>query len=324
MREQILRELQAEYEQRRASDLQEETRRRSEAVNACPGLQQLLDSRQTLIYGSLRGILEGKEQQTDTAGEMARLNTQVRLLLKSGGYPEDWLEPVYQCPLCRDTGYVGEPVREMCGCMRREYFARLYRAIGLHTSDEESFEKFSLDVFDASEPVSGGMTQRAAAAVARRICEEYADSYPDSSTEDLVLMGKSGLGKTYLMHCMARRLLERGRSVLMVSAYRFLEAARKAVFSSDSAELNSLIDADVLMLDDLGSEALVRNVTIETLFTLVNERQRAGRGMVISTNLSESEFRERYTERIASRLFDGQKCRLVPFYGADLRRRRTQ
>ena len=142
--------------------------------------------------------------------------------------------------------------------------------------------------------------------------------------EDLVLMGKSGLGKTYLMHCMARRLLERGRSVLMVSAYRFLEAARKAVFSRDSAELNSLIDADVLMLDDLGSEALVRNVTIETLFTLVNERQRAGRGMVISTNLSESEFRERYTERIASRLFDGQKCRLVPFYGADLRRRRTQ
>ena len=85
-------------------------------------------------------------------------------------------------------------------------------------------------------------------------------------------------------------------------------------------ELDSLMEADVLLLDDLGSEPLMENITIVQLFNLINERQTAGKGTVISTNLNVRELRERYTERIASRLTDKRQCTQVVFMGDDIRR----
>ena len=133
-------------------------------------------------------------------------------------------------------------------------------------------------------------------------------------------MGQSGLGKTFLMHAIARRLLDRGFNVLMISAYRFLELARKAYFSASTELLSSLIETDVLLIDDLGSEPLMENITIVQLFNLINERQTAGRGTVLSTNLTAKELRERYTERITSRLLDPRQCGLLLFQGDDVRR----
>ena len=132
-----------------------------------------------------------------------------------------------------------------------------------------------------------------------------------------------GLGKTFLMHAMAKRLLDRGLNVLMLSAYRFLDLARKAYFSHDGGEMDTLMETDVLMLDDLGSEPLMENITIVQLFNLINERQTAGRGTVLSTNLTVGELQARYTERIVSRLMDPRQCTLLQFMGSDIRRRKA-
>ena len=125
------------------------------------------------------------------------------------------------------------------------------------------------------------------------------------------------------MHAMAKRLLDRGLNVLMLSAYRFLDIARKAYFSNNTGELDTLMETDVLMLDDLGSEPLMENITIVQLFNLINERQTSGKGTVISTNLNTTELQARYTERIASRLLDPRQCTLLQFLGDDVRRRKA-
>ena len=117
---------------------------------------------------------------------------------------------------------------------------------------------------------------------------------------------------------MAERLIERDVNVLIISAFRMLEMLRKAYFENDGGT-TELTEAEVLMIDDLGSEPLMQNVTVEQLFNLLNERQNRQLATVISTNLDMARFRERYTERIASRLRDSRCCKVLNLIGRDIR-----
>ena len=147
----------------------------------------------------------------------------------------------------------------------------------------------------------------------------WADQYPDVPQRDILLTGKSGLGKTYLMHAMANRLAERGIQVLMISAYQFFQLARKAYFEGEDVP-EEIMESPILMLDDVGSEPLMKNVTVEQLFNVINERRNHGRSTILSTNLNLEEFRERYTERIASRISDPRNSLTIPLEGAVLRK----
>lgn len=323
MRNAILRELMTEYEQLRAADAMEEERRRREVAAKCPEIAALLEERQQLIFRGVRSVLAGQSTADNLPQQMEVLSGQISRLLKQNGYAADYLDPVYRCARCKDTGYVGDTVREMCDCMKSRYYARLYRRVGLSEKGEQSFENYNEQLFSDAPLPHQPISQRQCMGMLRDICEEYADTYPHARTPDLLLMGQSGLGKTFLMHAMAKRLLDRGLNVLMLSAYRFLDIARKAYFSNNTGELDTLIETDVLMLDDLGSEPLMENITIVQLFNLINERQTSGKGTVISTNLNTTELQARYTERIASRLLDPRQCTLLQFLGDDVRRRKA-
>lgn len=320
MRNKILRELQAEYEQQRMLNDQENQRRYIKATAACPEIAALMDERQNMIFTGLRGILDGRVQGDELPARMDVMNTRIGQLLRQNGFDTSYLEPVYRCAKCKDTGYVGEPVKDMCDCLRSAFYARLYQQVGLGEKARQTFETFDLNVFPDKKVEGQPFTQRQVMDMIRQQCQAWADRYPKADTSDMLLMGQSGLGKTFLMHAMAKRLLDRGLNVLMMSAYRFLDIARKAYFSGQMTELDSLMEADVLFLDDLGSEPLMENITIVQLFNLINERQVSGKGTVISTNLNVKELRERYTERIASRLMDKRQCTLVRFMGDDVRR----
>lgn len=321
MRSEILRELYSEYEQQRMANVREEARRRDEAEQRCPEIARLAEERQAMIFRSLRGILDGSAAAEDLPKRMSVINDRIARLLAQHGLPEDWLDPVYRCPRCKDTGYVGEPVREMCDCLRTALFSRLYKRVGLTEAQEQSFEKFDPAVFPAEEIIpETGTTQREHMELLKFACEKYANEYPKGPRQMLLLMGESGLGKTFLLHAMAKRLIDRGVNVLLISAYKFYDAARKAYFTGYGDELENIMDAEVLMIDDLGSEPIRENVTITQLFNLINERMTSGKGLIISTNLNEAEIRSRYSERIASRLTDKHYCGVLTFYGKDVRR----
>ena len=320
MRKEIMQALQQEYEQQRLKNSQEELRRRQEVITRCPEIGQYLAERQNLIFG---GVLNGKAAADDLPARMDVMNKRIADLLRQSGFPADYLDPVYRCKQCRDTGYVGEPIREMCPCLRSAFYARLYREVGLGEKAEQSFAAFDPNVF-SDQPLPGKKySQRQLMDMLRHQCEQYAEKYPSAATMDLLLMGQSGLGKTYLMHAIAKRLLERGFNVMMISAYRFLDVARRAYFSGKQEEMDTLMDTDVLMIDDMGVEPLMENITIVQWFNLINERQLRGKGTVISTNLNVEELRRRYTERITSRLLDGKQCMLLQFLGDDVRRNKA-
>ena len=317
MHEDLLKELESEYEQIRSANEQEEAFRRSRIREQEPEIDRLVRERENLIFGTLRNIVKGSAAADDLTDRMEKLSADIRAGLKAKGYPEDYLAPVYRCPVCRDTGRTGEPVREPCECLKKAYQRKLREKIGLARDRKETFETFDLNVFPDERIPGQEFTQRGIMRLYKATCEKWANEYPDSPIRDLVLTGGTGLGKTFLLRAMAERLIERDQNVLIISAYRMLEILRKSYFENDGGAAE-LLDADILMIDDLGSEPLMQNVTIEQLFYLLNERQNRGMSTVISTNLDMAKFRERYTERIASRLRDS-RCKILSLMGKDIR-----
>ena len=318
MREDLLQELEIEYGQIRAENERMEAERKEKIRKEFPEIRDLTERREELVYGTLRDILHGNADTEGLPEKMEKLSAEIRRELKSAGLPEDYLAPIWRCPVCRDTGYTGEPVREPCECLKKAYREKLRRKIGLNSEGNETFESFDLSVFPEEKLPERSYSQRDLMKRCREICEEWANRYPDVESRDLMLSGKSGLGKTYLLHAMAERLVRRDINVLIVSAYKTLEILRKAYFSNEENP-GELTETEVLMIDDLGSEPLMQNVTVEQLFNLINERQNRGLSTVISTNLDMIEFRNRYTERIASRLRDKRYCKVITLEGKDIR-----
>lgn len=318
MREDLLQELETEYSLLRADNERTEELRKERIRTEQPEIFSLVRERENLVFGTLRDILNGSAQAENLPERMEVLSSQIREKLEEKGFPADYLAPVYRCPRCKDTGRTGELIKEPCECLKKAYQQKLRERIGLSSDSNETFEAFDLNVFPDEMIPGQDFTQREIMKLYRKICETWANEYPHGTYRDLLLTGSTGLGKTFLLRAMAERLIARDVNVLIISAYSMLEILRKSYFENDDSA-SELLAADVLMIDDLGSEPLMQNVTVEQLFYLLNERQNKGLSTVISTNLDMARFRERYTERIASRLRDSRNCKVISLLGKDIR-----
>lgn len=323
-REKIILALSQEYAARREENMRIYDERRANACQRCPGLQEVLDARHAAVLQGVRTSLmnrfrkEGENAQLPNA--MAVMNQRIAELLQQAGLPADALEPVYTCATCKDEGYVYTPSRQMCACMKQELNRRMLGELGLSTTGN-TFERFDESLFSEGIPEGDKLSQRQRALLARNTCLDYANAFPDTATPNLLLSGKSGLGKTFLLHAIAHRLVERDIMPVYTSAYHLLEVARKAYFENNSDKLAEMMNAPVLLIDDLGTEPMLQNITIEQLFNLLNERQLNRRHTVISTNLTMAELKERYTERVSSRLLDESSWRRLVFTGSDVRKK---
>jgi len=324
-RENVTREALSALEAQRAANLMEEKRRRVEAEEKSLAVAELIAKRQRLFFSGMRGAFaspaKAKEISQNMQTEMERINAELRAALLASGLPQDYLQPVYRCKECRDTGYVGEPVHEMCACLKRAVMNRLYQAEGLQGLERENFSVFDESIFP-DEPIEGRKTsQRAFIKKCRQYCEEYADTFTAGEGKGLLLCGRSGLGKTFLMNCVAQRVLERGYSVVVISAYKLIEAMRRFQFGEDGMEqVQDMLACDLLCIDDLGSEPMLRGVTVSSLYHIINERRNANRSTVITTNLDSDLLYEKYDDRIAARLTDPSRMKVIPFVGTDVRR----
>lgn len=324
-RSEIITTLQGEYALKRERNQRQLEEREQRVRERSPEIGRLLDENRALLMDSSRAALKNPAKAREIM-ERARARAQQnrsRLgdLLEAAGFPRDALELQYDCPECRDTGYVGQPVKRFCKCFERRMMGLAYENANMAGLEQQCFENSNLTVFP-DEPTELGINQRRMMAYAFQYGEEYAQNFPDNSKRNLLLFGPSGLGKTYLLNCIARRVLDRGFSVLKVTAYRMLEGMRKAhMGEDDQGELRMMMECELLLIDDLGTEPLLRNVSLEYLFTLFNERMVNRRHTVVATNLTPNDILTRYNERIYSRMVDQESTRIFQFAGRDVRMR---
>lgn len=320
-RSEHIRALQEEYARQRAANEQDLNARLAHAVSVEPKIGELRARSANLALDAMRSILTRQSQQerealaADIKRQGQAINATIRGLLKEHGMPEDALEPRYRCAQCRDTGYVGDAPARFCDCFEARLRLRMYEDGSMARTDEQNFERFNADRI----PAENGQLEQMIST--RKMCEEYADRFPDTGYYNILLMGAGGLGKTFLLNSIFERVVSRGESAVRVTAFRMFEAMRRQHVGSDPAYegFSVLVEAPLLLIDDLGTEPMMRNITVEYLFTLLNERIAAKRHTVIATNLTPAQLKERYGERVASRLLDRALCRTISLKGKDLR-----
>ena len=317
MNNQVFQQVLDALAERRRVNEREEERRRREAIEKCPEIGAVMDARREAVMKSVYSAFSAPAEENLPA-KVEGWNARLRELLTANGFPADWLDPVFTCPLCEDTGFTGERKKTLCACAKALYASLLERDGGFE--EEQTFERFDLSRFPDDKPVDKkGRSQRQQMAVFRDYCLAYADALPHPDKKTLLFYGGSGLGKTYLLRCVHARARERDIPSLCVTANQLIRAARKAIFSRETEDADALYETELLLIDDLGTEPMIENVTVEELFNIVNERQNAGLCTVISTNLSLENLQRRYTERVISRLLGRQTCQSLHFEGIDIR-----
>jgi len=323
-REQAVRTLLSEYEQRRARNREEERRRLAEVEAHSPAIGDALRQREALLIKNMGDAFgnptDAESISNDFSEHIRNLHTQARRVLTGYGLPADYLDPVYECPLCHDRGEVGAPPRQWCSCFRQQLVRLLCSDEGMAALQVENFETFDETRFP-EEPLPGKqVSQRAHILALRSVCDRYANEFPHNAQRNLLFSGTSGLGKSFLMNCIAHRVLTRGYSVARVTAHKLIESMRRYHYNGEDAEAaEQWTGAQLLLLDDLGAEPMIENVTIVYLLNLLGDRFAARRHTVVSTNFSPSELIQAYTERLASRLLDTSSTRMLRFEGRDLR-----
>lgn len=306
-----------EYKTKYLTARQEAEMRRREVHEAIPEVRELDRELSLAGLSIMKASMDGKNVQEKIA-EVRRGNEELRrrraILLTSHGYPADYTEVKYECSLCNDSGFIDT---RMCTCLKSKLVKASYVKSGMgRLMQEQTFESFSLEYYQSDS--IGDRIMRANYAKMKR----YAEEFCDGTTENLVLFGATGLGKTHLSSAMAGVIIGRGYDVLYVTANALISdfEAQRFGNSSTGSETGNDVDrymtCDLLILDDLGAE-ISNHFTASVLYELINKRINEARPTVISTNLTRDEFRKRYWDRITSRIFG--EYNVLIFEGRDVR-----
>ena len=218
------------------------------------------------------------------------------------------------CSRCLGVGYVKG---KLCSCVQKRYTQKLIAQSGFTLSAPKGFDDKLLSKFsDANIRASYKKIYSALA--------QYCEKFPNTAKKNIVLSGGTGTGKTFAAAIIANNLMERGFSVLYLTAFSLVQRFKSYIQNDfatrgDTSALDDLLDADLLVIDDLGTEPTIRNITQEYIYNIINERLVAGRAFIVTTNLDIDELDERYDKRIASRLLSRETTAVIEMKGPDLR-----
>ena len=240
---------------------------------------------------------------------LSTIRLEEEALLKRFGLPREYLQPAYRCPLCQDTGYVGSPLKRKCAC--RLKLEQQERVEAGRINERETFEHFREDIYPDPASLQNGLKIMA-------YCQRFADTLPTPKIPQLYIYGLAGRGKSFMGNAIAARAIERGVESLRLTAYRMNEEVMNG-FSTNTSPLPRFTQVPLLVLDDLGTEAMIPNVTSETLFAIADQRNASRLATVYISNLNANELAEHYGERTASRILDAAICRSIVFAGESLR-----
>ncbi|NLL80421.1 MAG: ATP-binding protein [Clostridiales bacterium] len=286
-------------------------KRREEVYEAIPSYEELEHKTAAISVEQGRRLLSGDESALPTLHQkLQRLADDKLTLLRDAGFPGDYLEPVYDCPDCQDTGYCNG---QKCHCFRQQMITLLYEQSNIRELlKTENFDSLSLEYYEGED------LNRFQGAV--DACKSFIYTFGEQY-RNLFFYGTVGTGKSFLSSCIARELIERGRLVIYFSATGLFEHLSQITFDHKSKEdlysfYEDIYNCDLVIIDDLGTE-LTNAFVSSQLFSLLNERHLRKKPTLISTNLSLEELRDRYSDRIFSRITSNYE--LYKITGPDIR-----
>ena len=290
----------------------------AEAYARVPRIREIdIQLRRTMAKAAQAAFQQGSDgrAEMDAVREENLSLQRERARLAAAYFEEGYLDESPVCSCCGGTGYVGST---MCECLRELCRQEQKKEVSILSGSKETFNQFRLEYYSDEYDPHFGASHRMIMEKNFQTCRRYALTFAPSSG-NLLFVGGTGLGKTFLSACIARAVADRGCSVVYETAghlFGKLEQAKFAPSEESRREAAKFMECDLLIIDDLGTEMPGQFVTA-ALYSLLNDRILEGKPMVISTNLNVDEMARRYSPQIASRLHGG--FTRLTFVGSDIR-----
>jgi len=324
-----------EYEERRRRAFEDAERRKRKLYQEIDGLEDI-DRKIRLLgikYNKIilqTGSVFNKDIET-ILSEIDSLKKQKKDMILNAGYQEDYLEVKYSCSLCNDTGFINtETGTVRCECYNRLLFDYIYSKSNLKLVKSENFSNFNESYYSDEVDAVKYKLDISPRENILRIKErslKFIENFDNSDEKNLFFSGPTGVGKTFMSNCIAYELIKKGKRVIYQTApklfdfiYQYkMKAAREDDFDDDSYK--DIFEVDLLIIDDLGTEAPTA-ARFSELLNIINTRQVNNLikpcKTIISTNMGARELYEYYDERIASRIIGNFD--MFRFIGEDIRR----
>lgn len=305
------------YENIRQSEEKALKQRREEIQHKIPEVLQIEKEIGKLCLRLSISILNDANNKAKHLEELKEKITDLRIkkseLLVSHNYPIDYLDMHYKCFKCKDTGFIGS---KKCICYKQKLVQLYYENSDLKEILKKSnFDNFNIELYSyhktGNEPISPRKNIEEITSKSWKFIQNFS-----SSNENLLFLGNPGTGKTFLSNCIAKELLDSGYLVVYRTAEALIHDLKYIRFNNDDTLEDLLLNCDLLIIDDLGSEQITDFSKTE-LFNLLNRRLLKRKKLLISTNYDLEELLKIYSERISSRLLG--EFILCNFFGEDIR-----
>lgn len=295
-------EIMRHYEETRFKNRHILEEHRNEVYDLIPEYKEIETRISTLSVEQARKLIGGDEHAlADLRTQLKELSARKTWLLENVGFPPNYLDPIYTCQDCKDTGYIDN---QKCHCLKQAIHRVLYAQSNVESVlESENFDNLTYEYYNDSEIEQ----MRNVVAQCKQFVNDFSRTY-----ENLLFFGSIGVGKTFLTNCIAKALLDEGYSVIYFTSFQLFDTLSKYVFRSGtvSEEISSIhediFSCDLLIIDDLGTET-TNSFVCTQLFTILNERNNRKKSTIISTNLTYDIIDEKYSERNFSRIFSFYK-----------------
>lgn len=328
----IIKELLTEYEAKRRITIREADERRTAFFDKHPELEEIEKEISSTTIKYSKSLITAYNEEKDKI--LKELNTNITELRKKKdslmsklGINDSSFEPNFECKICKDTGFVAANGKsEMCSCLKQKVFDLEYNKSNIGNLKKENFDTFSLEKYsdEADEKkYNSKLSPRENIKNIKKICDSFIEHFDDPNEKNLLFTGNTGLGKTFLSNCIAYEMLKKGKTVLYQTAPVMLDTIIDYRFgkpNANSSIIDNLLNVDLLIIDDLGTETM-NNMKFTELFNVINTRilnqnQKITK-TIISTNLGLNNIFSMYEERLGSRFVGHYNiCR---FFGDDIR-----
>lgn len=295
-----------------------------------PKYSQLEDKKNDVAIEHAKSILTAKGVEKQIAEEnleikITEIDKEMQKFLKNNGIDKDYMNPTYECNKCKDTGMVvSKDSASYCNCFIQKLVNMTYDQENMSRLQDENFNTFDIGFYAKEadqERYKINISPRENIQNIKKLAEKFCANIKNKSQKNLLFIGNTGTGKTFLSNSIAKKAMDSGYTVLYQTAPVLMDTILDNKFSYNKEDSSKdkyyrIFDVDVLIIDDLGTETLSNNKFTE-FFNIINTRLLKDKKTVISTNLTLNELGQEYDERIISRLIGNYI--ICKFVGEDIR-----
>ena len=328
----LLKQVLKEYDNKRTQAILDAENRKKELMQVNPRLQEIdKELTQNSLQVSKSILLADSKEKASLLASLKKKNNNLikekNDFIKNLSKENNYLNPHFECKLCKDTGYVQKDGKvSMCTCLKQRIFDIAYNKSNMGNLERENFSNFNIRIFSDKadkELYKSDLSPKENMQIIKEKVKSFIENFDDPEEKNLIFTGNTGVGKTFLTNCIANEMLKLGKTVLYQTAPVMFDEINDAKFGRENARFDlyeNILNVDLLIIDDLGTEKITDSKITE-LFTIINTRllnqNHKITKTIISTNLNVDELFKTYTTRIGSRL--AGNYRFLRFFGDDLR-----